>query len=114
MKLFFIQIFCSLNYKNKEWMLKMARFLIELEHEADSEACKRAYDIILSSGSHFLTNADWGCEDNEHCCWIIVDLGSKEEVRSILPPIYRNEARIVQLKHYELKDFNESQKTHRD
>ena len=87
----------------------MARFLVELEHEANPEACQRAYDIILSSGSHFLTNAEWGCEDNEHFCCIIVDLESKEEVRSILPPIYRNEARIVEVKRYRLKDFSESQ-----
>ena len=90
----------------------MARFLIELEHEANPGACERAYNIILSSGSHFLTNAEWGCEDNEHCCWIIADLSSKEEARSILPPIYRNEARIVQLNRYELKDFSDSQKNH--
>lgn len=91
----------------------MARFLIELEHEASPEACERAYNIVLSSGSHFLTNAEWGCEDHEHCCWIIVDLESKEEVRSILPPIYRNDARIVELKRYELKDLSESQKSKR-
>jgi len=90
----------------------MARFLIELEHEATSEACQRAYNIILSSGSHFLTNAEWGCEDNEHCCWLIAELDSKEEARSILPPIYRDTARIVHLKHYKLKDFKNSQTTH--
>lgn len=91
----------------------MARFLVELEHEANPRACKQAYNIILSSGSHFLTNAEWGCEDNEHCCWIIVELGSKEEVLAILPPVYRKEARIVELKRYELREFNASQKTHR-
>lgn len=91
----------------------MARFLIELEHEATPEACERAYNIILSSGSHFLTNAEWGCEDNEHCCWVIVDIDSKEEAFSILPPVYRNDARVVELKHYDLKDFSNSKETHR-
>ena len=92
----------------------MARFLIELEHEATAQACMRAYDIILSSGSHFLTNVEWGCEDNEHYCWIIVDLESKDEVRSIIPPLYRNDARIVQLKHYKPEDFKKSDKNHRN
>jgi len=91
--------------------VKMARFLIELEHEASSEACNRAYNIILSSGSHFLTNAEWGCEDNEHCCWLIADIDSKETERSILPPVYRNEARIVQLKKYDLKGLTKNHRS---
>lgn len=90
----------------------MARFLIELEHEATQEACQNAYNTILSSGSHFLTNAEWGCEDNEHCCWIIAELENKEIAHSIIPPVYRNDARIVQLKHYDLKDFKDSTKNH--
>ena len=90
----------------------MAKFLIELEHEATKEACELAYKVILSSGSHFLTNAEWGCEDDAHCCWITVDLENKEEARSLIPPVFRNEARITELKHYELQDFKDSKKSH--
>ncbi len=90
----------------------MARFLVELEHDATPKACEQAYDIILSSGSHFLTNAEWGCEDNEHFCWIMVDLDNKDEVRSIIPPLFRDDARIVQLKQYKREDFKNSDKNH--
>jgi len=86
----------------------LARFLIELEHEATTEACYKAYKIILSTGSHFLANAEWGCEDNVHCCWITVDLDNKDEARAILPPVYRNEAKITELKRYKLEDFTHS------
>lgn len=88
----------------------MARFLIELAHEAKKEACIRAVQIILSSGSHFLTHAEWGCEDNDHKCWIIVDVDSKIEARLILPPIYRDEANITQIKQYKLENFNKALK----
>ena len=84
----------------------MSRYLIELEHEADLEACKRAVNVILTSGSHFLTNAEWGCEDNVHKCWIIVDLSSKDEARAILPPVYRKEAVITKIKRYSLNKMN--------
>ena len=90
----------------------MARFLIELEHEARKRACLKAYEIILSTGSHFLVNAEWGCEDNVHCCWIMVDLDSKEEARAILPPVYREEAKITEIKRYKLEDFRKSDKIH--
>ncbi len=86
----------------------MARFLIELEHEATVEACEKAIEILLSTGSHFLTNAEWGCKDEEHKCWIIVDVNSTEEARAILPPVYRNEAKIIKLNRYTLDDLNEA------
>jgi hypothetical protein len=89
----------------------MAKFLIELEHEADVEACKRAVEIVLSFGSHFLTNAEWGCEDNVHKCWIMVDLENKDEARSILPPVYRNEAVITKVKRYSLEKMKKAAKT---
>jgi len=90
----------------------LARFLIELEHEATKEACYKAYEIILSTGSHFLSNAEWGCEDNVHCCWIMVDLENKDEARAILPPVYRDEAKITEIKRYKLEDFSKSDKIH--
>ncbi len=86
----------------------MARFLIELAHEATEEACTIAIKTLLSTGSHFLTNAEWGCKDEEHKCWIIVDVNSQQEARTILPPIYRNEAKIIKLIRYTLDDLNEA------
>jgi len=89
----------------------MARFLIELAHEANEEACTTAIQTLLSTGSHFLTNAEWGCKDEDHRCWIIVDVNSQQEARTILPPIYRNEAKIIKLIRYSLDELNEALET---
>ncbi len=86
----------------------MARFLIELEHEATEEACLKAIETLISSGSHFLTNAEWGCKEDVHKCWVIVDVDSKEDARTILPPVYRHEAKIIKLIRYTLDDLNEA------
>ncbi len=86
----------------------MARFLIEVAHEATEEACLTAINTLLSTGSHFLTNTEWGCKDEEHKCWVIVDVDSKEEARTILPPVYRNEAKIIKLNRYTLDDLTEA------
>ena len=75
----------------------MGRFFIEVPHEADTVACARVIETFLKTGSHFLTNADWGCLDGEHKAWIIVEVESKEEARCILPPAFRSQARIVGL-----------------
>ncbi len=86
----------------------MARYLIELAHEASEQACNIAIQTLLSTGSHFLTNAEWGCKDEVHKCWIIVDFNSKEEARTILPPVYRNEAKIINLSRYTLDSLNKA------
>ena len=39
----------------------MPKFLIEVAHEPEVIACARVVEVFLKSGSHFLTNADWGC-----------------------------------------------------
>ena len=51
----------------------MARFLIEVPHEAEKIACARAVQILLTTGSNFLTHADFVCLDGEHKAWIIVE-----------------------------------------
>jgi len=84
----------------------MARFLIEVPHEAERVACARVVEIFLKTGSHFLTHADWGCMDGDHKAWIIAEANSKEEARSILPPALRSQAKIVQLNYFTLEEID--------
>ena len=83
----------------------MARFLIESPHDPDRIACARVVQIFLSSGSHFLTHADWGCLDGEHRAWFVAEVASKEEARSILPPSMRSQAKIVKLNYFILEEI---------
>lgn len=73
----------------------MPKFLIEVPHENTEEACNRAIQIFKSTGSHFVTNAEWGCHDDEHKAWIIAELENKEQAKMILPPEFRSVAKIV-------------------
>jgi len=83
----------------------MARFLVEVPHEAGREACIRTIAAFLQSGSHFLTNAEWGCKDGEHTAWIIVDVESRDEARNIVPPLFRAQAKVVQLNAFTPRDL---------
>ena len=80
----------------------MPKFLIEVPHESDSVECARAVHVFLTTGSHFLTNAEWGCMDGVHSAWIMVDVAGKAEARAILPPAFRAEARIVGLNRFSM------------
>jgi hypothetical protein len=90
----------------------MPRFLIEVPHEAERIACARAVEILLKTGSHFLTHADWGCTDGDHKAWIIAEVASKEEARSILPPSLRSQARIVKLNYFTLEEIDDILRHH--
>jgi hypothetical protein len=85
----------------------MARFLIEVPHDAEQVACARVVQVFLKSGSHFLTHADWGCRDEEHKAWIIADVDNKEEARWIVPPAFRSQAKIVRLNNFTLEEIDE-------
>ena len=83
----------------------MPRFLIEVNHEAEAVACARAVQVLLATGSHYLTHADWGCMDGVHTGWIIVEVDTREEARGILPSSERPRARIVALNKFTMDEI---------
>jgi len=75
-------------------------------------ACARAVEVFLKSGSHFLSNADWGCKDGVHKAWLLVEIDSKDEARSIVPPAFRPQTKIVQLNAFTIKDIEDILRHH--
>jgi hypothetical protein len=91
----------------------MSRFLVEAKHDNDPLACARVVQVFLATGSHYLTNAEWGCRDGHHATWLMVDADSKEQVRSILPAPFRAGARIVALNRFTPEQVAEIVEQHR-
>jgi hypothetical protein len=75
----------------------MPRFYIEIPHEEEAVACLRAVKVLQETGSHFLTNACYGCMDNDHTARLMIDLDNREDALMIVPPAYRQKAKVVQL-----------------
>lgn len=90
----------------------MGRFLIEVSHDAEPIACILVAEAFLRSGSHFLTRADWGCQDGEHKAWMIVEVGSKEEAQNIVPPEFRQQSRVIALNPFTLERVGEMRRHH--
>jgi hypothetical protein len=78
----------------------MPRYLIEVPHENSKESCNIAVREFLGTGSHFVTNADWGCSDGEHKAWFVVELDSKEDALMMLPPAFRRNAKVITLEKF--------------
>ena len=92
----------------------MERFLIEIPHEAKAKDCAQAVKFLLDSGSHYLTNADFGCLDGEHKAWMIIEVDTREEAMLVVPAIFRPQAKIVKLNRFSLKEINEILDQHRE
>jgi hypothetical protein len=90
----------------------MAKFLIEVPHGPDKIECLHSVSIFLSSGSHFLTHADWGCLDGEHKAWFTMEANSKYEALQVVPPAYRHQTKISQLNSFNLDAVKEMLKQH--
>ena len=88
------------------------KFLIEVPHAPDTGACLRVVQVFLSTGSHFLTNAEWGCQDGVHSAWMIVEVATKAEALGIVPQMYRHEAKIVGLNRFSMAAIEPILKKH--
>jgi hypothetical protein len=85
----------------------MEKFLIEVPHEGDKASCSRTVMEFLASGSHFVTNAEWGCQDGDHRAWLIVETESKADALRIIPASYKAHAKITRINKFTRKDMEE-------
>ena len=90
----------------------MPKYLIEVKHDATKAACEEAVRVFLNTGSHFLSNADWGCMDDEHKAWFFLDIDNKDLAMSIIPPTFRNRARVIELTRFEKDTLDEMEPMH--
>ena len=90
----------------------MSRFMIEVPHDNEVLACARVVKVFLATGSHFLSQADWGCLDGDHTARIIAEVDSKEEARSIVPPAFRAQAKIVALNKFTMEQVDGIMRRH--
>ena len=90
----------------------MPRFLVEVPHPEEIVACAKVVQVFLSTGSHFLSHADWGCGDGVHSAFFTIEADSKEEARLAVPPPFRHDAKIVGLNKFTLQEMEQIIATH--
>jgi hypothetical protein len=90
----------------------MERYLVEVPHDANAWACAKVVRVFLGTGSHYLAQADWGCDDGNHTAWMIVEAASREEALQIVPPQLQAQARVVRLKKYTVDSIEAAVREH--
>jgi hypothetical protein len=83
----------------------MPNYLIEIPHSGHVADCKQVIKLFVTSGSHLLANARWGCKDGIHKAWFIADFDNKEEALQIIPTYLRPNASIVELVKFDKGDI---------
>ena len=80
----------------------MERFVIESPHPI--EKCEQVLQDLHAAG--YLHQFEWGCKDNDHTGWAIVEAENIEDARQIVPWYLRGTARIVRLVKFDLATDN--------
>ncbi|MES2431771.1 MAG: hypothetical protein V4556_12600 [Bacteroidota bacterium] len=83
----------------------MPNYLIEIPHSANTAECKQVIKVFQESGSHLLSNADWGCKDGVHKSWFISEFDNKEDAMKVIPPFLRHDAHIIELTKFNKNDM---------
>ena len=74
----------------------MDRYLIESPHELKD--CARMLQQLKAMG--YLHNFDWGCKAGVHVGWAIIEAESEAQARMAVPPLVRDQARILKLNKF--------------
>ena len=83
----------------------MPNYLIEIPHSGDAFECKQTIKLFVTSGSHLLANAHWGCKDGVHKAWFISDFENKEQALQIIPAYLKRNASIIELVKFNKDDM---------
>lgn len=75
----------------------MPRYLIQLTHEDEHDACVRALHAVKQYGSHLVTHMEWGCKDGIHSGWSTGECEDRNEALRMVPPEMRQDALIVKI-----------------
>lgn len=73
----------------------MDRYLIISAHTA--EDCSMAVKYFQQYHASFLTHFDWGCYDNDHHAYAIIEAESHENALMSVPPLFRDRAKAIKL-----------------
>ena len=90
----------------------MPRYLIEVPYENKKASCNLVVNVFKSTGSHFLTNTDFGSPDGVHKAWITISVDSRREALYVVPPPFRDKAKVIRVRKFVLEKVNKTLKPH--
>lgn len=84
----------------------MEKYLIEIKNGGDTASCLQSIQSFLSSRSHYVTSAEWGCLEDENKAWLIIKTSNSNDAMRIIPAAYRQHAKITKLHKFKGKEID--------
>lgn len=88
----------------------MERYIVISSHTP--EDCNRAIKHFKEYHSAYLTHFEWGCHDNDHTAYAIIEANSHLEAKMAVPPFLRDKAKVVKLEHFKMGENIEEDMRH--
>lgn len=76
----------------------MYKYIIESPHTLEN--CQKAINDLHAAG--YLHHFEWGCKDDDHTAWAIVEAETSEDARQMIPWYLRDKARVVRLVKFDM------------
>jgi hypothetical protein len=76
----------------------MDRYMVISGHTA--EDCRQAVKYFAEFHAGYITHFEWGCKDNDHNAYAVIEADSHEEAMMSVPPLLRREARVIKLTYF--------------
>lgn len=77
----------------------MKKFIIISSHTA--EDCRLAVKEFRTHNPGFLTHFEWGCKDNDHTAYAIIEAENHESAKMSVPALFRSKTRVVMLTNFD-------------
>lgn len=77
----------------------MDRYIVISPHT--SQDCKMAVKQFREHNAGFLTHFEWGCMDNDHTAYVIIDAENHETARMSVPPVFREKTKVIKLTSFD-------------
>lgn len=76
----------------------MDRYMVISGHTA--EECRQAVKYFAEFYAGYITHFEWGCKDNDHHAYAIIEADSHDQARMTVPPLFRDKAQVIKLTRF--------------
>ena len=77
----------------------MHKYIVISPHTA--EDCKMAVKQFRVYDAGYLTHFEWGCMDDDHTAYAIIDAENHEQARMSVPTFFREKAKVIMLTNFD-------------
>jgi hypothetical protein len=76
----------------------MDRYMVISGHTAAD--CRQAVKYFAEFYAGYIAHFEWGCKDNDHNAYAIIEAESHEQAFMSVPPLIRDKARVIKLTYF--------------